>query len=121
MFDKLTNTIQAQVDSGIFEPVASVHYAEATMTDGTDGDTSYDTQGNAAPGGIIGATVAAVVVLGAVIAGYVYMKKKNGDDGCGSSAAVAPTNRGPGEVVQVLSGDFEVIDAGPAIRGHVFG
>jgi hypothetical protein len=124
MFDKLTNTIQAQVDSGVFEPVGTVHYAEAQMADGTEGDSSYDTQGSgsAPPMGAIGAAIAAVALIAAGIAGYVYVKKtRGGDDRCGSSAAVVPTDRGQTQIQQVLSGDVEIIDAGRGVRGHVFG
>ena len=122
MFDTLTNAIHAQVETGAFESVASVHYAEATMYNGTGGDTSYDTQGSgsAPPVGVIGGVVGAIALMGLAIAGYVYMKKRD-DDGCGGPATVVPTDRGQGQIVHVLSGDVEVVDAGNGVRGHVFG
>jgi hypothetical protein len=121
MFDTLTNAIHAQVDTGAFESVASVHYAEATMLNGTGGDSSYDTHGSgsAPPMGAIGGAVGAAALIGLAIAGYVYMKKRD-DDGCGP-AAVVPTDRGQAQIMQVLSGDVEVVDAGTGVRGHVFG
>jgi hypothetical protein len=120
MFDKLTNTIQAQVDSGVFESVGTVHYAEAQMADGTEGDSSYDTQGSSSAPlmGAVGAAIVAVALVGAAVVGYLYLKKKRAG-GAGSSAAT--TDHGQTQIVQALSGDFEVVAMGRGVRGHVLG
>ena len=63
------------------------------------------------PVGAIGGIIGAIALVILIIAGVVYMKRRN-EDGCGP-AAIVPAERGT--VVQVLSDDVEVV------RAHVFG
>ena len=109
MFDTLTNTILGQVESGEFDSIASVHYAEAKMLSDSDGAHS-SSKGSGPPVGIIGGIVGAIALVALIVIGVVYIKRRN-EDGCGP-AAVVPADRA---VVQVLSDDVEVV------RAHVFG
>ena len=110
LFDTLTNTILGQNESGEFDSIASVHYAEAKMQSDSDGPYS-SAKGSSPPIGTIGGIIGAIALVILIIVGVVYMKKRN-EDGCGP-AAVVPAERGT--VVQVLSDDIEVV------RAHVFG
>jgi hypothetical protein len=105
MFDTLTNTLWMQVDDGDFDSVASVHYAEARLTEGDD---SYNSKGNGPSVAMIGGIVVVVAVLVLAIVGYTFYKKKQAN-----SSSVAPVTRKP--VIQVISDDVEVV------RAHVFG
>ena len=114
LFDTLTNTILGQVSNGEFDPIASVHYVEASMTESSDVVETSSNPKSSSPAGAIGGIIGAIVLVALIIAGVVVYRKRQNGDGCGGSAAVVPASNNS-------SGHVPSSDGTSAVRAHVFG